>query len=142
MAEEIFSASNHPSRCLPDESAFASGSGTERKSTTCLVVEDDATMRHLVTNYLEDHDIRAIAASRRDEVAGLLTRSQPDLVVLDLRLGQEDGLAAGISDVVRWPIVAEEVATALAHGLASRAAHSDLRRHSQHHHPYVSEAGE
>jgi DNA-binding response OmpR family regulator len=49
-------------------------------------------MRHLVTNYLQDHDIRAISASRRNEVAGLLARSQPDLVVLDLRLGQEDGL--------------------------------------------------
>ena len=64
----------------------------ERKSPVCLVVEDDGTMRHLVTNYLEDHDIRAISASRRDEVAGLLARSQPDLVILDLRLGQEDGL--------------------------------------------------
>jgi DNA-binding response OmpR family regulator len=56
------------------------------------VVEDDGTMRHLVTNYLEDHDIRAVSASRRDEVAGLLARSQPDLVILDLRLGQDDGL--------------------------------------------------
>jgi len=65
---------------------------SERKSPTCLVVEDDGTMRHLVTNYLEDHDIRAISASRRDEVPGLLARSQPDLVILDLRLGQEDGL--------------------------------------------------
>src|ERR1700748_3331846 len=64
----------------------------ERKSPTCLVVEDDGTMRHLVTNYLEDHDIRAISASRRDEVASLLARSQPDLVILDLKLGQEDGL--------------------------------------------------
>jgi two-component system, OmpR family, response regulator len=64
----------------------------ERKSPICLVVEDDGTMRHLVTNYLEDHDLRAISASRRDEVAGLLARSQPDLVILDLRLGQEDGL--------------------------------------------------
>jgi DNA-binding response OmpR family regulator len=68
------------------------GPASERKSPTCLVVEDDGTMRHLVTNYLEDHDIRAISASRRDEVAGLLARSQPDLVILDLRLGQEDGL--------------------------------------------------
>jgi two-component system, OmpR family, response regulator len=66
--------------------------GAERKSPTCLVVEDDGTMRHLVTNYLEDNDIRAVSASRRDEVAGLLARSQPDLVILDLRLGQEDGL--------------------------------------------------
>ena len=49
-------------------------------------------MRHVVTSYLRDHDIRAISASRREEVLTLLTREQPDLVILDLRLGQEDGL--------------------------------------------------
>lgn len=65
---------------------------TDRRAPTCLVVEDDMTMRHLVTNYLEDHDIRTISASRREEVPGILARNQPDLVVLDLRLGQEDGL--------------------------------------------------
>jgi DNA-binding response OmpR family regulator len=70
----------------------ALGGGSERKVATCLVVEDDSTMRHLVMNYLEEHDIRAISASRRHEVVGLLARSQPDLVVLDLRLGQDDGL--------------------------------------------------
>jgi two-component system, OmpR family, response regulator len=64
----------------------------DRKSPTCLVVEDDSIMRHLVTSYLEDHDIRAISTSRRDEAAGLIARNQPDLVVLDLRLGHEDGL--------------------------------------------------
>src|SRR5580693_440204 len=62
---------------------------TER---TCLVVEDDHTMRHLVMNYLAEHDIRAISASGRDEVAGLLVCEEPNLVILDLRLGQEDGL--------------------------------------------------
>jgi two-component system, OmpR family, response regulator len=66
--------------------------GAERKKPVCIVVEDDVTMRHLVMNYLEEHDIRAVAASRRDEVAALLGRSEPDLVILDLRLGQEDGL--------------------------------------------------
>jgi DNA-binding response OmpR family regulator len=65
---------------------------TERTQPTCLVVEDDHTMRHLVMNYLAEHDIRAISASRRDEVAGLLVREEPNLVILDLRLGQEDGL--------------------------------------------------
>jgi two-component system OmpR family response regulator len=70
----------------------STGSSADRRSPTCLVVEDDSTLRHLVTNYLEDHDIRAISASRRDEVSGLLARSEPDLVVLDLRLGQDDGL--------------------------------------------------
>jgi two-component system, OmpR family, response regulator len=65
---------------------------TERSQPTCLVVEDDHTMLHLVMNYLGEHDIRAISASGRDEVAGLLAREEPNLVILDLRLGQEDGL--------------------------------------------------
>jgi DNA-binding response OmpR family regulator len=64
----------------------------KRSQPTCLVVEDDHTMRHLAMNYLAEHDIRAISASRRDEVAGLLVREEPNLVILDLRLGQEDGL--------------------------------------------------
>src|ERR1700732_1890732 len=65
---------------------------TERSQLTCLVVEDDQTMLHLVMNYLGEHDIRAISASGRDEVAGLLVREEPNLVILDLRLGQGDGL--------------------------------------------------
>src|SRR6516225_836564 len=88
MINDMFSGPNQS----PGQATIASGNGAERKSPICLVVEDDGTMRHLVTNYLEDHDIRAVSASRRDEVAGLLARSQPDLVILDLRLGQEDGL--------------------------------------------------
>jgi DNA-binding response OmpR family regulator len=67
-------------------------SNGSRFTPTCLVVEDDPTMRHLVTNYLEDHDIRTVSASRREEVPDILARVEPDLVVLDLRLGQEDGL--------------------------------------------------
>ena len=65
---------------------------TERSQPTCLVVEDDHTMLHSVMNYLREHDIRAISASGRDQVAGLLVREEPNLVILDLRLGQEDGL--------------------------------------------------
>jgi two-component system, OmpR family, response regulator len=66
--------------------------GPERKKPVCMVVEDDVTMRHLVMNYLEENDIRAVAACRRDEVSAVLARGEPDLVILDLRLGQEDGL--------------------------------------------------
>ena len=64
----------------------------ERSQPTCLVVEDDRTMRHLVVNYLEEHDIRAISATGRGEVAALLANEDPSVVILDLRLGQEDGL--------------------------------------------------
>ena len=60
--------------------------------TRVLVVEDDQTMRHLVVNYLEEHNIQAISASRRDEVARLLAVDEPSLVILDLRLGETDGL--------------------------------------------------
>jgi len=64
----------------------------ERSQPTCLVVEDDRTMRHLVVNYLEENEIRVISATGRGEVAGLLANEDPSVVILDLRLGQEDGL--------------------------------------------------
>lgn len=66
--------------------------GPNIQTLTCVVVEDDLTMRQLITNYLGENGIRAISASRRDEVHGILARHKPDLVVLDLRLGQQDGL--------------------------------------------------
>src|SRR6201996_2653594 len=80
---------------IENHSALMAGTATEpsdRGRPTCLVVEDHATMRQLVTNYLEHHGIRAISASRRREVTEVLARGQLDVVVLDLRLGQEDGL--------------------------------------------------
>jgi len=61
-------------------------------------------------------------------------------IVLATRATEEIGadalIAAGISDLVRWPIIAEEIAAALAHGLAPRetlqrlvpAASSAIRR--------------
>jgi two-component system OmpR family response regulator len=60
--------------------------------TRVLVVEDDRTMRHLVVNYLVEHNIRAASASGREEMIRRFATSEPDLVILDLRLGQEDGL--------------------------------------------------
>jgi DNA-binding response OmpR family regulator len=66
--------------------------GGGRQTLTCVVVEDDVTMRQLVTSYLEENDVRAISASRREEVLRILAQQKPDLVILDLRLGQEDGL--------------------------------------------------
>jgi two-component system, OmpR family, response regulator len=61
-------------------------------NVTCLVVDDDHHLLGLMKNYLEDCGIRAICASRPRDVPPLLTCNQPDLIVLDLRLGQECGL--------------------------------------------------
>jgi len=57
-----------------------------------LVVDDDPAMRHMIVDYLESHDIRAAAASSGQDMARHLAGTEPDLVILDLRLGREDGL--------------------------------------------------
>src|SRR4030088_796359 len=62
------------------------------RPTRVLVVEDDRTMRHVVVNYLREHDIRVTSASGRDEMIRSCAADDPDLVILDLRRGQEDGL--------------------------------------------------
>jgi two-component system, OmpR family, response regulator len=57
-----------------------------------LVVDDDPTMQHMVVSYLEQHDMRAAAASKSQEVVRRVAESIPSLIILDLRLGPEDGL--------------------------------------------------
>jgi DNA-binding response OmpR family regulator len=57
-----------------------------------LVVEDDAVMRRLVVDYLEDHNMHGLSASGGREAVRNFAESEPDLVILDLRLDQEDGL--------------------------------------------------
>jgi DNA-binding response OmpR family regulator len=57
-----------------------------------LLVEDDPTMRHMVVNYLEENNMRVVSASGRQDMMRQFAASEPSLVILDLRLGQEDGL--------------------------------------------------
>ena len=57
-----------------------------------LVVEDDHAMRLMVIDYLEDHSMRGLSASGHQELVRHFAAGEPDLIVLDLRLDQEDGL--------------------------------------------------
>jgi two-component system, OmpR family, response regulator len=61
-------------------------------SARVLVVDDDPDIRHLVVNYFEGHNMRAASASGRHEMARHVNGSEPDLVILDLHLGPDDGL--------------------------------------------------
>jgi DNA-binding response OmpR family regulator len=61
-------------------------------SVHILVVNDDPAMRELVVNYLGDHEMRAVGASGRQEMARHFAEGDPSLVLLDLSLGQDDGL--------------------------------------------------
>jgi two-component system OmpR family response regulator len=57
-----------------------------------LLVDDDVSIRHMVESYLEEHGIDVASVDQRKEVARYFASGEPSLVILDLRLGQEDGL--------------------------------------------------
>ena len=74
-----------------DQSESSPNAATHQPARICIV-EDDPVMLRMVGDYLEQHNMRAISASGRQEMARLFALEEPDLVVLDLRLDQEDGL--------------------------------------------------
>jgi two-component system OmpR family response regulator len=57
-----------------------------------LVVDDDPVMNRMVVDYLEEHSMHALCAYGRREMTRHFGEAEPDLVILDLRLDQEDGL--------------------------------------------------
>src|ERR1700738_3059684 len=57
-----------------------------------VVVDDDPSLRQMVIKFLEDNNIPTKAASSRTEFSRLFAGPPPSLIILDLRLGQDDGL--------------------------------------------------
>jgi DNA-binding response OmpR family regulator len=57
-----------------------------------VVVDDDASVRQLVQDYLAEHDLRASAVASGAELLACLRAGVVDLVLLDLRLHGEDGM--------------------------------------------------
>ena len=57
-----------------------------------LVVEDDPALQRMILNYFAENNIRALVASSRREMMSHFASTEVNLVILDLRLGQEDGL--------------------------------------------------
>jgi two-component system OmpR family response regulator len=60
--------------------------------THVLAVDDDPSVRELISAYLADYDIRVSAVSTEREMVAVLARESVDLVLLDLRLHGEDGM--------------------------------------------------
>jgi CheY-like chemotaxis protein len=65
---------------------------THRSASLILVAVDDSVTRQMVVNYLEAHQMRALSAPGREAMISHLALSEPDLAILDLRLGQDNGL--------------------------------------------------
>jgi two-component system, OmpR family, response regulator len=58
-----------------------------------LVVDDDPAMRRLIAEYLGQHDFRLFLAAGGKEMSQILSSTPVDLIILDMKLAGEDGLA-------------------------------------------------
>jgi two-component system, OmpR family, response regulator len=92
--EAFGNEAHHVGDRLPDQSSLQDENlGNEmQKPAHILFVDDDMTMQHMVANYLEEQNMQVVSAYRRQDVQRQLATATPDLVILDLRLGQDDGL--------------------------------------------------
>jgi two-component system, OmpR family, response regulator len=66
--------------------------GSGDRQVCILVVEDDPALQRMILSYFSENNIRTLAASGREEMVRQLGGNDVNLVILDLRLGQEDGL--------------------------------------------------
>jgi DNA-binding response OmpR family regulator len=57
-----------------------------------LVIDDDLAIREIVARYLGDHDLRVSVGASGRELFDHLDQSAIDLVILDLKLPDEDGM--------------------------------------------------
>jgi DNA-binding response OmpR family regulator len=72
-----------------------------------LAVDDDPVIRDAIVDYLGQHDFRVTAVADGRAMHAVLAQEVVDLLVLDLRLKTEDGmaLARGVRDESAIPII-------------------------------------
>jgi DNA-binding response OmpR family regulator len=61
-------------------------------SARVLIVDDDIELRGMISGYLEQQNMRVLSANGVAEMSRHFLVCEPNLVLLDLRLGDEDGL--------------------------------------------------
>jgi len=94
---------------MSDPAIMASATHHSAHSTVphVLVVDDDPTIRELVSDYLGANELRVSAVADGRAMRAILDEQVVDLVVLDLKLGGEDGMALArrMRDESQIPIV-------------------------------------
>lgn len=72
-----------------------------------LVVDDDAQIRGLLDEYLAENGLRVSTASSGREMSQILSEQTIDLVILDLRLKDEDGMtiARSLRERLSMPVI-------------------------------------
>jgi two-component system OmpR family response regulator len=79
-----------PRNARSDSKRRVRSTGTE--SGHILAVDDDRALREGIAAYLADYNFRVTAVADSRAMYDVLAKDVVDLIVLDLRLGQEDGM--------------------------------------------------
>jgi len=58
-----------------------------------LIVDDDADIRQLLREYLQENGYRVTAAANGKEMRAAMAAGQPDLIILDVMMPGEDGIS-------------------------------------------------
>ena len=66
--------------------------GSGERQPCVLVVEDDPSLQRMIVDYFAENNIHTRMASGRQDMVRQLSSTEVNLVILDLHLGQEDGL--------------------------------------------------
>jgi two-component system, OmpR family, response regulator len=74
------------------ETAAAVENTDSALSAHILAVDDDPSVRKMISDYLTDNELRVTALASGREIAEVMARDTIDLVVLDWRLPGEDGM--------------------------------------------------
>lgn len=64
------------------------------KTSSVMIVEDDARVRSMIRRIIEDIAVSVYECSSGEEAVELYSRVRPDLVLMDLRMEGVDGLSA------------------------------------------------
>jgi two-component system, OmpR family, response regulator len=69
-----------------------------------LVVDDDESIRQLVSDYLGDYDIRVTAVESGRQIEDVFSRDVVDVLILDLKLPGEDGIEIARQLRAKWDL--------------------------------------
>jgi len=84
-------------------SEVAQAAGQAKRTGTVLIVDDEAALRSALAIELQHQGYRVLEAGSATEAYTHLGREVVDLVLLDLRLGQENGLEVLAAIRADWP---------------------------------------
>jgi DNA-binding NtrC family response regulator len=77
---------------------------------TVLIVDDEAPLRRVLERALKREGYNVLAVGSAESAYELLASTQPDAVLLDMRLPTMSGLALFLAITSRWPRLAGRIA--------------------------------